>query len=186
MRELKILGSALIGCAALFAFTASAQTQNVPVACNWVHTGSQAGQSAAIITFQCKESNGNVAATRSLTYSAPSWQVTYCTISLASGVLNSGTCQNASLYRVVSVVVPPPSSSSNSSASTCFSGQVLGQACLYSQGPWGSYLTPTPNPMACGGSSCVVDTTEKGYNDTCRPGSSAQQYNNPIVEFSCR
>ncbi len=104
MRGIRYIG------ALVFAFFVSghvaAQTQNVPVSCNWVQTGSQSGQSAAIITFQCKEANGSVAATRSLTYSAPSWQVTYCTISLASGVQNSGTCQNPGLYRVTQVTVP--------------------------------------------------------------------------------
>jgi hypothetical protein len=121
MKVLKFLGSALIGCAALLTFSASAQTQNVPVSCNWVHIGSQAGQSAATITFECRESNGTVAATRSLTYSAPTWQVTHCSISLASGVFNSGTCQNTNLYRVQIVVAP-----------SCNSGAYIGAGCANS------------------------------------------------------
>jgi len=118
MRVLKVLCTAIISCVTFFAFSASAQTQNVPVSCNWVQTGSQSGPYTAIITFQCQESTGGVAATRSLTYTAPSWGVTNCSISLTSGVLNSGTCQNASLYRVVSL--------------SCNSGAYIGAGCANS------------------------------------------------------
>lgn len=118
MRVLKILCSAVVSCVTLFAFAASAQTQNVPVSCNWVQNGSQSGPYTAIITFQCQESTGGVAATRSLTYSAPSWAVTNCSISLASGVLNSGTCQNTNLYRVMPL--------------SCNSGAYIGAGCANS------------------------------------------------------
>jgi hypothetical protein len=153
MRVLKILGSALISCAALFAFTVSAQTQNVPVSCNWVQTGSQAGQSAAIITFQCKEANNNVAATRSLTYTAPSWQVTNCSISLASGVYNSGTCQSANLYRVEQVVTP-----------NCNSGAYIGAGCANS-------MTASPGfgaavQQVCG-TGCPVRFENLGATNGC-------------------
>lgn len=153
MRLIKMLGVALLGCMALVTFNASAQTQNVPVSCNWVQTGSQSGPFNAIITFQCQESNGNVAATRSLTYSAPSWQVTYCTISLASGVYNSGTCQNASLYRVVTVPAP-----------VCNSGAYIGAGCANS-------MTSSPGfnnavQQVCG-TGCPVRFENLGATNGC-------------------
>lgn len=121
MKLIKILGAALLTCVTLASTSVSAQTQNVPVSCNWVQTSSQSGPFTAIITFQCKESNNNVAATRTLTYSSPSWQVTNCSISLASGVYNSGTCQSANLYRVVPVAAP-----------SCNSGAYIGAGCANS------------------------------------------------------
>lgn len=143
MRVLKFLGSVLASCAALLAFPVLAQTQNVPVSCSWVQTGSQSGQSAAIITFQCQESGGVVAATRSLTYTAPTWQVTNCSISPASGVFYSGTCQNASLYRVVPVVTPVCKNSGTYIASGCANT-------MTSSAGFGAAVIST-----CGSSSCV-------------------------------
>tara|TARA_R100000656_G_scaffold123438_1_gene100013 strand:+ start:575 stop:1057 length:483 start_codon:yes stop_codon:yes gene_type:complete len=138
-----MLDVVLLSCMALVTFNVSAQTQNVPVSCNWVQTGSQAGQSAATITFQCKESNGNVAATRRLTYSAPSWQVTQCTISLASDVFNSGTCQNESLYRK-EIIVSPCKNSGTYIASGCANS-------MTSSAGFGAEVV-----RLCGAASCVT------------------------------
>jgi hypothetical protein len=173
MRVLKILGSALIGCAALFAFTASAQTQNVPVSCNWVQTGSQSGPYTAIITFQCQESTGGVAATRSLTYSSPSWAVTNCSISLASGVLNSGNCQNTSLYRVVPVVVPVSTCPNAGKLITSSCGNSLGSSAF---GQWA---------MQQCGSGCTLRYETVGWTAQCpHPGQSPA--GSPEVKVYCK
>lgn len=119
MRALKLLGVAALASMAFSTTNASAQTQNVPVSCTWTQVSSQSGPYTAIIGLQCKEANNNVAASRTLTYTAPSWQVTNCSISLASGVYNSGTCQDANLYRTVA-----PLSSQCQNA-----GKFLGQGC---------------------------------------------------------
>lgn len=170
MRVLKVLCTAIISCVTLFAFSASAQTQNVPVSCNWVQTGSQSGPYTAVITFQCQESTGGVAATRSLTYTAPSWAVTNCSISLSSGVLNSGTCQNASLYRVVSVV-----------GSTCPNeGKYLMNVCANSLGS----VNPTWVQQQCG-SNCSLRTEVVGWTSRCpHPGQSPA--GSPEVKVFCK
>lgn len=143
MSVLKKVGSFLLGAVALMAINATAQTQNVPVSCSWVQTGSQSGPFAAIITFQCQESGGSVAATRSLTYTAPTWQVTNCSISPASGVFYSGTCQNASLYRVVTVATPVCKNSGTYIASGCANS-------MTSSAGFGAAVINT-----CGSSSCI-------------------------------
>jgi hypothetical protein len=173
MKALKNLGMALLGCMALVTFNASAQTQNVPVSCSWVQTGSQAGQSAAIITFQCKESNGNVAATRSLTYTAPSWQVTNCSISLASGVFNSGTCQSASLYRVEPVVTPQSSCAN--------AGKYLMNVCANSL----SGASPAWIQQQCG-SGCGLRTEIIGWTNQCPIPSGGAPAGSPEVKVFCK
>lgn len=149
MRVLKLLSVVAMVSAAFSATNAMAQTQNVPVSCNWVHASSQSGASAAIVTFQCKEANNNVAATRSLTYSAPTWQVTYCTISLASGVYNSGSCQSASLYRVEPI---PPSLCAKA-------GTYLVNMCANS-------MVNIPVQSACG-SNCSLRYETVGWTSMC-------------------
>lgn len=150
MSVLKKVGSFLLGAVALIAINATAQTQNVPVSCNWVQTGSQSGPYTAIITFQCQESGGNVAATRTLTYSAPSWQVTNCSISLASGVYNSGTCQSASLYRVEPIVIPPACPNA---------GKYLGQGCA-------NGTVNIPVSTLCG-NNCSLRLETIGWTPAC-------------------
>ena len=99
MKALKKLGIALLGCMALVAFNTSAQTQNVPVSCSWVLVSSSSGPSGAIINLKCQESTGNIAATKVINYRTGMPQT--CSISLSSGVFNSGTCENPNLYRKV-------------------------------------------------------------------------------------
>lgn len=99
MRLLKILGSALIGCAAFFTFTASAQTQNVPVSCNWVVVSSYTAPFGYVTNLDCKEQNNNKAAGKTLV--SNSGTPTTCSISLSSGVLNSGSCTSPVLYRAI-------------------------------------------------------------------------------------
>lgn len=157
MKALKNLGMALLGCMVLVTFNANAQTQNVPVSCSWVQTGSQSGPYTAIITFQCKESTGSVAATRSLTYSAPSWAVTNCSISLASGVFNSGSCQSVSLYRKVATTV-----------SQCQNpGKYVGSGCaasIMSSDAFGAYFQ-----QQCG-TGCTPRTESLGFINGCYSG----------------
>lgn len=149
MRVLKLLGVAALASIAFSTTNAMAQTQNVPVSCNWVQTGSQSGPFTAIITFQCQESGGNVAATRSLTYTAPSWQVSNCSISLASGVYNSGSCQSASLYRIEPI---PPSLCAKA-------GTYLVNLCANSAGN-------IPVQSACG-SNCSLRFETVGWTSMC-------------------
>lgn len=156
MSVLKKIGGFLCGAIALITINASAQTQNVPVSCSWVQTGSQAGQSAAIITFQCQESGGSVAATRSLTYTAPTWQVTNCSITTASGVFYSGTCQNASLYRVVPVVTPACKNSGTYIASGCANS-------MTSSAGFGAEVI-----RLCGAANCVTYQNLGGTNGCYR------------------
>lgn len=161
MRAIKTIGNLLLGFAALITFNATAQTQNVPVSCSWVQVGSQSGPSAAIITLQCQG-----AATRVLTYTAPTWQVTSCTISLSPGVYNSGTCQNPNLYRVEQVV------------SLCANaGKYLGNGCANSIGN-------IPVPTACG-SNCSLRTEVVGWTSQCpHPGQSPA--GSPEVKVFCQ
>ena len=154
MRAIKKIGCLFLGLAAFFTLNANAQTQNVAVSCNWVQTGSQSGPYTAIITFQCQESNGNVAATRSLTYSAPNWAVTYCTISLASGVFNSGSCQSTNLYRQV---IPP--------TSTCTTPGVRIQGgCVNS---YDSSMLTNPIFLSRCGSGCALEYRTVGWTSAC-------------------
>lgn len=170
MSVLKKVGSFILGAVALIAIQATAQTQNVPVSCSWVQTGSQSGPFAAIITFQCQESGGSVAATRSLTYTAPTWQVTNCSISTASGVFYSGTCQNASLYRVQTVV------------SACANaGKLITSACGNSLGSdaFGQWA------MQQCGSGCSLRYETVGWTAKCpHPGQSPA--GSPEVKVYCQ
>lgn len=170
MRFLKFYGVVV---AALFSLSASAQTQNVPVSCDWEHVSSQSGPSAATITFQCEEADGSVAATRQLTYSAPSWQVSYCSISLATGVFNSGTCQNTSLYRVEQVTPPPPS--------TCTTpGLEVYRACGNSLA---SGALNYDDIVARCGSGCELDYESVGFTEMC-PNSGVAR--SPEISIFCK
>lgn len=167
MRVIKIAGGLFLGLVALLTFNANAQTQNAPVSCNWVQTGSQSGQSIAIITLQCQESGGNVAATRVLTYTAPTWQITNCNISLSSGVLNSGTCQSPNLYRPID---PPVSTCANA-------GKYLGNSCANS-------TVNIPVPVACG-ANCSLRFETVGWTAACpHPGQSPA--GSPEVKVFCK
>ncbi len=173
MRVLKLLSVAAMVSAAFSVTNAMAQTQNIPVSCNWVHASSQSGASAAIVTFQCKEANNNVAATRSLTYSAPTWQVTYCTISLASGVYNSGTCQNSSLYRTVA-----PLSLSSSQCQNV--GKYVGSGCavsISSSDGFGQYFQQQCGP------GCTPRYESLGFINGCYSG---PPNGSPYVNVYCQ
>lgn len=75
---------------------------------------------------------------------------------------------------------------------TCNSGvDFPGQYCRYTNNPHYGWI-PTNPPSAgainhfCGDSSCPVTSREAGYNYECLPGSQQQQFNNPIIIWSCQ
>ncbi len=172
MRVLKLFGAMAIVSATLSVTNAMAQSQNIPVSCNWIHTSSQpGGTSGAIVTFQCKEANNNVAATQSLTYTAPTWQVTYCTISLASGVYNSGTCQNPNLYRTVAPLL----------SSQCQNvGKYVGSGCavsISSSDGFGQYFQQQCGP------GCTPRYESLGFINGCYSG---PPNGSPYVNVYCQ
>lgn len=101
MRVIKMLGAVLLSFAALVSVGANAQTQNVPVSCSWVLVSSSSGPSGADVNLKCQESGGAIAATKVINYRTNA--ATLCSISLSSGVFNSGSCENPNLYRTAVV-----------------------------------------------------------------------------------
>lgn len=151
MKILKKLGVALLGCMALVAFNANAQTQNVPVSCSWVLVSSSSGSSGAIIHLKCQESTGNIAATKVINYRTGMPQL--CSISLSSGVFNSGTCENPNLYRKVDNLCKN-------------SGTYIASGCansMTSSAGFGAEVI-----RLCGGASCVTYQNLGGVNGCYR------------------
>ena len=96
MRGIKYIGILVL---AMFASGhVAAQTQvKVPVSCSWVMVSSTSGATGATVNLKCAESTGVIAATKVINYRLN--QPTTCSISLYSGIYNSGTCESPNLYR---------------------------------------------------------------------------------------
>lgn len=176
MKLIKMIGTTLLGCAALMSVGVSAQ---LPASCSWEITNTIFTPQQQTTYQRCKDNNsGAWFANRTLVSSAPFTSPPTCTISVIGNTINTGTCLQPNLVRT---------------STTCQSGVVLGQSCKYMRGAYGSWqliVGPNGNDQAkyamCGDASCPIDNIEKGYNDICLPGSQYQQFNNPIVEFTCR
>jgi hypothetical protein len=153
MKTLKKLRIALLGCMALVAFNTSAQTRNVPVSCSWVLVSSSSGSSGAIINLKCQESTGSIAATKVINYRTGMPQS--CSISLSSGVFNSGTCQNESLYRE-KITVSPCKNSGTYIASGCANS-------MTSSAGFGAEVI-----RLCGAANCVTYQNLGGVNGCYR------------------
>lgn len=159
MRLVKMLGTALFICAAFIGVSANAQ--QVPVSCNWSVVSSEGPPSGTSrhIVVQCKESNGNVVATRNLTWTNTDGY-TSCTISTASDIGYTGTCMLPSLYRTTTAP-----SSVTSSTPNCNSGAYIGSGCANS-------MTASPGfgaavGQVCG-TGCPVRFENLGATNGCR------------------
>jgi hypothetical protein len=169
MKVFKIISAIAVSCIAFASFPTFA---NTPASCSWEITSSTSTSQQQTTYQRCKDNNsGAWFATRTLVSSAPFTAPPACTISLIGNIVNNGTCLQPNLVRT---------------STACQSGVILGQSCKYTNG----ILNAGPNDMAryamCGDASCPLNTTEKGYSSQCKPGSQNQQYNNPIIEWSCR
>lgn len=169
MKLFKIISAITVSYIAFASFPAFA---NTPASCSWEITSSTSTPTQQTTYQRCKDnSSGAWFATRTLVSSAPFTAPPTCTISVIGNTVNNGTCLQPNLVRT---------------STACQAGVVLGQSCKYTNG----VPTSGPNDMAryavCGDASCPLNTTEKGYNSQCKPGSQTQQYNNPIIEWSCR
>jgi hypothetical protein len=169
MKLFKIISAITVSFLALASFSAFA---NTPASCSWEITSSTSTPTQQTTYQRCKDnSSGAWFATRTLVSSAPFTSPPACTISVIGNTVNNGTCLQPILVRT---------------STACQSGVVLGQSCKFTNG----VPNPGPNDMGryvmCGDASCPLNTTEKGYNSQCKPGSQTQQYNNPIIEWSCR
>lgn len=166
----------------------SVLAQGSPISCSWSLITSNSGSWGANVTVECLHGATQIA-TKYMEYRGSPSTMTVCNLSVASGYVNQGTCQNTSFY--TSTSSSSSSSGGSSSGASCNSGAVFGTSCKYYTGVYGSvHLTPGPNATAraavCGDASCGVATENMGYNSECRPGSRYQQYDNPIIEWSCQ
>jgi hypothetical protein len=95
MKLIKMLGAALLSCAALV--SVGANSQQVPVSCTF--TNVSVSWSASLITANqdCKESNGTLVAHR--TINASPMGEPSCSESLVGGVSNNGSCLRPSFVR---------------------------------------------------------------------------------------
>lgn len=101
MKLLQVLSTTLVGSLAVLAFSANAQA-TVPVSCSWELVGVTGGGMGGYYHQQCRESNGNIAATRVIYNVEHPYMGSYSmcmNFSVSSGVFNSGTCDSPTLYR---------------------------------------------------------------------------------------
>lgn len=157
MRVIKMLGVALLGCAAFLSVGANAQQTSV--ACDLVLVSSDGPPSGAsrVIIHQCTESNGNSVATRTLNWTSTAGY-TSCTISTATNIGWTGTCLSPSFYRT-------QSSTTSSVPSTCTTPgvRVLG-GCANSYDS--SFLT-NPTYLARCGAGCTLEYRTIGWTAAC-------------------
>lgn len=173
MKLLKIISALTVSCLAFLSFPSLA---NTPASCSWEITSTTSTPQQQTTYQRCKDNNsGAWFATRTLVSSAPFTTPPTCTISLFGNTINTGTCLQPNLERT---------------STACQSGIVLGQACQFTTTQYGTQPTTGPNDMAryvvCGDASCPTTTTNMGYTSQCRPGSQYQQYNNPLIQWSCQ
>lgn len=169
MKLFKIFSALTVSC---IAFLSVPSFANTPASCSWEITSSTSTPQQQTTYQRCKDNNsGAWFATRTLVSSAPFTTPPSCTINVIGNTINTGTCLQPNLVRT---------------STACQSGIVLGQACKYTNG----VPTSGPNDMAryavCGDASCPLSTTEMGYTAQCKPGSQYQQYNNPLIQWSCQ
>jgi len=166
MRVIKMLGVALLGCAAFLSTVANAQT---PVSCNWASIGTEnpPNYNITIVYHQCKQTNGTLIANRQLITNKTTGAVQQCTLTPESGYTYSGSCLNPS-FSTQSPIVTPTSSCTTPGV------QVHG-GCANSYNP--SFLT-NPTYLSRCGTGCTLEYQSQGWTSACPPGNagSSPQY----------
>lgn len=95
MKVIKMLGTVLLGCAALMCVSANAQT---PVSCSWSVTSSYGppDNSWRDIVRVCKESNGALVATQSFRGYNVTGVTQNCVLTPAANIGYTGACMSPS------------------------------------------------------------------------------------------
>lgn len=152
MRVIKMLGAALLGCAALMSIGASAQ-QVVSVSCGWsvVSSYGPPDNSWRDIVRECKESNGTLVATQSFRGYNATGVTQNCVLSPAANISYTGACMTPSFSRTIVV-------------SSCNSGAYIGSGCANS-------MTASPGfgaavQQVCG-AGCPVRYENFGATNGC-------------------
>lgn len=161
MKLIKMLGAALLSCAALMSVGANAQ--QTPVACNLVLVSSYGPPSGVsrVIIHECNESNGNTVATRTLNWTSTGGY-TSCVISTASNIGWTGTCLSPSFYRGTA---SSSSAQSSSVPSTCTSpGRRVHGGCYNS---FNQSMLTSPTYLSRCGTGCVLEDRNLGWTSVC-------------------
>ena len=145
MKVSKLVTRLGLGILASLAVASHAQTTTQPSGCSWTTVSVQSGPSGAIVNTACKL-NGTSIATREQKYNQ--YSPATCSIKwVASGYTSSGSCENAQILKIVSVVQCP-----NVGASTIYQtgpntpafnvAAFCGTGCPYSVQPQSNYSYP--------------------------------------------
>jgi hypothetical protein len=153
MRVIKMLGAALLGCAALMSVGVSAQ-QVVPVSCTWGVISSTGPQdnSWRDIVRECRESNSALVATQSFRGFA-NGTVSNCALAPAANISYTGACMSPSFSKTIT-----------SPTCTTPGMQVHGGFCANSADP---ALLTNPTYLARCGAGCSLEFKNVGWTSKC-------------------
>jgi hypothetical protein len=162
MRVIKMLGAALLGIAAFVSVGANAAQE--PVSCVWSLVSSEGPLTGATryIVLQCKESNGNQAATRNMVWTQAANGYTSCSISTALSIGWTGDCMSPSFYRTIASSSSAQGSSTPSSCAT--PGMRIQGGCANS---YDSSMLTNPTIVARCGSGCSLEYRTIGWTSAC-------------------
>lgn len=166
MRVIKMLGAALIGCAAFIGVSANAQT---PVSCSWsvISSDGPPNGSWRNIVRVCKESNGALVATQSF-LGTSTGGVQNCVLTPVASISYTGSCISPTFFRAAASSSSAQSSSSVSSVSACATpGMRVQGGCANS---YNSSMLTNPTIVARCGSGCSLEYRTIGWTSACPSG----------------
>lgn len=157
MALIKILGAALLSCAAFIGVNANAQ-QVTPVSCTWgtISSYGPPDNSWRDIVRACKESNGTLVANQSFRGYNGTGVMQNCVITPATNITYTGTCESPSFFR--NIPPPPPDS-------LCTTPGVRIQGgCANS---YDSSMLTNPIYLSRCGSGCALEYRTIGWTSAC-------------------
>lgn len=180
MKLMQVLSTILLSGAALMSVAVSAQ--QVPAACTWVIVSNWTTANSKEVSEYCRDNTSSVSfAERRTIIDIPGPATPRsCEMRLFGSVANNGTCLQPVLVRT---------------STACNSGKILVKACEYARVRNG-WVRGSPNTgwlpdnefaryVSCGDASCPIVATPIGFTNECKPQSSTQPFDNPLMEFSC-